>query len=100
MSDKYILKGHEAVPADLMEWAQWFETADRTVAKAQLPGDVSVSTVFLGLNHDFLGDGPPILFETMIFGGPLDLEEARYATWDEAEEGHAAMVKRAEEAKP
>jgi hypothetical protein len=93
MSDKYILKGREAVPAaDLMEWANWYETADRNVARSQI-GDVKVSTVFLGLNHQW-GKGPPILFETMVFGGPLDQEQERYSTWDHAVAGHDAMCER------
>lgn len=52
-----------------------------------------VSTVFLGLDHQY-GDGPPLLFETMVFGGPLDHEMNRYSTWNEAEKGHQEMVER------
>lgn len=92
MSDKYILDGHKAVPATLMEWAKWYETADRTVAKTQI-GDVNVSTVFLGLDHSF-GYGPPQLFETMAFGGELDQEQERYSTWDQAIAGHDVMCAR------
>ena len=86
----YILDGHTPVEVDLMTWARWYETADRTVAKTELP-DGWVATVFLGLDHGW-SDRPPILFETMAFrnGGVEDVN--RYATWDEAEAGHAAMV--------
>jgi len=87
MSDKYILDGHKAVPADLMTWAKWYEKADRRVAKSGQQGKTRVSTVFLGLNHQW-GEGPPLLFETMIFGGEHDQYQERYATWDEAEQGH------------
>lgn len=55
---------------DILEWARWFETSDRHVSD-DLIGDDRVSTVFLGLNHSH-GGGEPILFETMVFGGPLD----------------------------
>jgi hypothetical protein len=96
MTGKYILDGHTPVPADLMTWAAWFEKAERHVAKTNI-GDVFVSTVFLGLDHNW-GRGPPILFETMVFKGPLDGEQERYVTWEEAEAGHAAMVKRVTEA--
>lgn len=92
MSGLYILDGHKAVPADLMTWARWLEKGDRIVAKTEI-AHVSVSTVFLGLNHNF-GGGPPLLFETMVFGGPLDQEMERYVTWEQAEAGHAAMVER------
>ena len=87
MSDKYILDGHKAVPADLMTWAKWYEKADRHVAQSGQQGKTRVSTVFLGLNHQW-GEGPPLLFETMIFGGEHDQYQERYATWDEAEQGH------------
>lgn len=95
MSDKYILNGHEAVPVDdLYEWGAWFQTANRHIAQDEpLPG-VRVSTVFLGLDHRYGGDGPPLIFESMVFGGELDQEMDRYSTWEEAERGHAAMIER------
>ena len=49
--------------------------------------------MFLGLNHNFLREGPPILFETMIFGGRLDHFQNRCATWAEAEAMHAEAVR-------
>jgi hypothetical protein len=55
-------------------------------------GDVWISTVWLGLNHSYLGDGPPIIFETMVFGGNLDQEQWRYSTPEQARAGHAAAV--------
>lgn len=57
-------------------------------------GEVRVSTVFLGLDHSYW-DGPPILFETMVFGGALDQEQERYATEEEALAGHERWVSRA-----
>jgi hypothetical protein len=87
MSDHYILEGKTPVKTDLMTWARWFETRKgRHVAQTK-QGDVRVSTVFLGLNHQW-GDGPPLVFETMIFGGEHDQYQERYSTWDEAEAGH------------
>lgn len=93
----YILEGREVVPAELMTWAVWFETGDRVVARTTTDkGDVS--TVFLGLDHRFGIEGPPILFETLVFGGPLADEMERYSTYEQAEEGHARMVARVEAA--
>lgn len=94
MSEHYILDGHTPVAVDLMTWAKAFELS-RHVASDEIDG-VSVSTVFLGLDHSFGAGGPPILFETMIFGGPHDQYQDRCATWDEAVAMHAkalAMVK-------
>lgn len=90
---KYILHGHEPVEvSDVLQWAQWFENsiAERIVAKTTLQDGSEVSTVFLGLDHNFSKFGPPLLFETMIFGGPRDGEQWR--SWEEAEVGHAQAV--------
>jgi hypothetical protein len=88
----YILNEQgEVVPCEnTLTWAKWFETADRTVAKTQGQGWM-VSTVFLGMDHQF-GDGPPMLWETLVFGGPLDGEGDRYATAEEARAGHETWV--------
>lgn len=52
---------------------------------------VKVSTVWLGLDHNWMG-GRILIFETMIFGGSHDLCAWRYTTEDEAKEGHASAV--------
>ena len=93
MSDKYILEGRKVVPCpDLLTWAKWFEKADRHVAD-DIKGQVRVSTLFLGLDQNF-GKRPPLLFETMIFGGQYDGDIERYSTWEEAERGHKIMSKK------
>lgn len=94
--EKYILNGHEPVPIDdLMLWGKWMGTGDqRRVAHDQPFPNVRVSTVFLGLDHRFGSHGPPILFETMVFGGEFNNLQERYCTWDEAEKGHAEILQR------
>jgi hypothetical protein len=52
-------------------------------------GEAWISTVWIGINSRWSGDGPPIIFETMIFGGPHDGYQYRYSTQDEALAGHA-----------
>jgi hypothetical protein len=107
----YVLDtNHEPVAVtDLAEWARFFENAEaRRVAGTRLNG-LYVSTVFLGLDHGWR-QGRPILFETMIFRdekNPANPEPAisleqieawregyqtRYASWAEAEAGHAMVV--------
>lgn len=54
--------------------------------------EVRISTVFLVIDHG-LGN-VPILWETMVFGGPLDMEQERYASREAALEGHQAMTAR------
>lgn len=96
MTDKYILNGHEPVAVhDLLEWGRWLQINLRHVAQDEPMPGVRVSTVFLGLDHRFGTDkGPPILFETMVFGGEFDQLQERYCTWDEAEKGHAEILQR------
>ncbi|MDD5008568.1 MAG: hypothetical protein PHC68_09270 [Syntrophorhabdaceae bacterium] len=90
---KYKLDGHRPVLCDLEEWSSWYENADRerVVGKTQI-GEVKISTVFLAIDHNWSGVGRPVLFETMIFGGPLDQSQWRYSSWEEAEVGHANAV--------
>jgi hypothetical protein len=64
---------------------------DRRVDRTQVDADVSVSTVHLVLDHSF-GDGPPLIFETMVFGGDHDQDCWRYSTEEQARAGHAAAV--------
>jgi len=91
----YTLDGHEPVEVtDSIEWARWFQdhNEERVVAFTSL-GSRRVSTVFLAVNHSYLPGGVPILFETMVFS-EADNESLtrRYATWEEAEIGHAIVV--------
>lgn len=88
----YRLEGTTPVLCkDLLEWGRALRATDHHVAFDMI-GDVEVSTIFLGMDHRHLGEGPPILFETMVFGGARDGDQRRYCTWDEAEAGHAAKV--------
>jgi hypothetical protein len=89
--------GMTPVPcADLVAWGRWMQTAERRVSQDYDEGDddatIRVSTVFLGVDHSH-GGGPPLLWETMVFGGPLDGETARYPTHAEAVTGHQAMCR-------
>ena len=94
----YILVDRVAVPVeDFMEWAQRFETQSEERIVAQITiGEVFVSTVFIGLDHNFQVDGPPLIYETMIFGGDFDQYQYRYSTWTEAEVGHDVAVRMVE----
>lgn len=70
------------------------DSARRTVARTMITTDrgrVEVSTVFLVLDHGW-DDGPPVLWETMTFGGPDDLATQRYRSVQDAIDGHADIV--------
>ena len=84
------------IPVDFNTWAAWLLDADRIVKRDSftLNGqDILVSTVFLGVDHSFGADGPPILWETMIFGGKHDGHQIRYSSRDHALKGHEAALR-------
>lgn len=81
---------------DVLTWARWYETADRRVALAEVD-DWKVSTVFLGINYRFSDIGAPLVYETMVFGGPLDQECERSETREDALRVHGQWVARATE---
>jgi|GraSoiStandDraft_50_1057286.scaffolds.fasta_scaffold1036429_1 hypothetical protein len=95
MVDWYILDDHgNPVPErDLSRWGAWFESApNRVLERDHLPGDVLVSTVFLGIDHNFSDRGSPLLWETMILGGPHNGYCQRYASRKAALAGHQTGV--------
>jgi len=111
----YILSGKDiSEEPDMVKWAKSFEKTDKVIKQEAIATGMSfdmpiskttanltdgklegcrISTVFLGIDHNF-GDGPPLLFETMVFGGKLDQEQDRYSTYDEAITGHDKMKRR------
>lgn len=54
--------------------------------------DVGISTVWLGLDHQYDEDGPPLIYETLVSGSHMERIE-RYTTREEAEQGHQEMIR-------
>lgn len=96
----YVLDAeNHVVEVDIITWGQWFVHPDnRVVGYTQITSECMVSTVFLGIDHRHYGAGPPVVFETMIFGGPLDQHQWRYTSYDDAHTGHQMAVSKAREA--
>jgi hypothetical protein len=97
----YVLRDRVPIPVDMLTWARWFEgPIDQRTVSQEYVGDWWVSTVFLGLDHEWR-DGPPVLFETMVFAHEAmafahresaDFFRRRYSTWEQASLGHRAIV--------
>jgi len=92
----YILgPGHIIVPSNILDYSNWRMSRDGSahsvVRQEMITDHIMVSTIFLGLDHNLLRDGTPILFETMVFDGDKR-DQYRYFTWDEALAGHNAIV--------
>jgi hypothetical protein len=98
MNHRYILdnEGNPVPEPDIYKWAGWHaDIGNRRVAYTTLDDGSYVSTVFLGTDHNFMQDGPPVLWETMTFNVPNDLGEfqERYTSEADARAGHLRIVK-------
>lgn len=87
---------NKAIPCSLLEWSDYIKSPvlSRIVKQEQIL-DHMVSTVFLGINHNFFDDGKsPHIFETMIFPKETlsDIYCERYSTWEQAEKGHQKAI--------
>jgi len=80
------------------QWVELLRDFDyKRVALTRLTDDISVSTVWLGMEHAFTfadhdPDYPVHIFETLVFGGTMDGEMWRYGTEAAALDGHADVV--------
>ena len=88
----FKLDGTNIVPITENEEAREAFEADRQVALTNVSEEVLVSTVFLVYDHNFFDSGPPLVFETMIFGGEKDGELHRASSWNEAVKQHQTTV--------
>lgn len=93
MIDHWILDDNGLpMPANTEQYVAFVERGiDARRIGLDTVNDQEVSTVFLMHDHSWWG-GPPLLFKTMIFGGPHDMFCERYETRANAEAGHARVV--------
>ena len=93
--DLYIMdENHNVIPEpDIRKWGEWMEKNhfNRQIKREELLPGVVVSTVFLGMDHSFPAGKPPILFESMVFGGDADQYQRRCSTYEEALQMHEDM---------
>ena len=82
---------YEGQPIDLMQWAEMTKDHKKRQIAETFIGETRISTVWLGLDHGLSG-GKPLIFETMIFGGPCDQDQWRYGSRTLAESGHWLAV--------
>lgn len=84
----------------LEEWHELFKARTENTSndswwrrRTVISDEVEVSTVWLGLNHRLFGEGPPLIWETMIFGGEHDNDYWRYSSRQEALDDHERIVR-------
>ena len=78
--------------SSVVEWANYMAKTSREVGK-DVAGDLFISTVFLGIDYNFVGFGPPILYETMIFAESQIEGQWRYTSRQRAKRGHDSIVR-------
>ena len=75
-------------------WARWMENLDNAKVRQDHvctpSGDVLVSTIFMGLDHN-KGEGAPVLWETKVIGLPEELVR-KFDTRDAALAYHARLL--------
>ena len=86
----------EVIPCDnTLTWAAWYESVAgrnaRALKRTEISANVYVSTVFLSIVHGYSGN-LPVLWETLIFGGPHDGDGEQYTSRDAAATGHELWV--------
>ena len=79
------------------KYAEGFKAGEEREVRigAGAVGPYWVSTVPLLIDHNFSGDGTPVLWETMIFGGEVTDEEyqERYTSVEAARDGHERAIR-------
>ena len=94
----YILtKDKKIKDVPLLKWGKWMQGRNRLLKQTMVNNHL-VSTIFLGLDHNFGLSRKKILFETMVFykgkgTSRLNDEQERYSTYKEAIKGHNKLVK-------
>ena len=86
-------------PCPTLEWAEQLEELNDLHMKHVADDYINnnrISTIWLGVDHQWNENAPPLLFETMVFkdgdyGNKIYC--SRYSTWQEAEEGHKRAIK-------
>ncbi len=92
--DHYILDadGNPQLEPDMEAWVAWMQLDERPLAETQVTPEVCVRTRFMGTDPRRTKVGQPLLWETFIVGGKHHDYRERYASREEALEGHERMV--------
>ena len=97
MSNYYYLNDdHSVMPCSSSLWSIQFEEMKKNDTRHVNVDEINgcrVSTVWLGLNHNFFNEEVPLIFETIIFNENSDsIYMDRYSTWEEAQQGHEKAI--------
>jgi len=93
----YILLGKRVFKTNMEGYIKWSAKrggrVSEQIAFTRISPTVDVSTIFMCIDHNHSGEGKPVVFETMVFGGKFDQDGERYTTYGKALDGHERMVR-------
>ena len=94
MEEYFVLdeSGEPRQERDLDAWERWFATADRSIARTRVSPEITVLTMFRGIDDVPDSGDQPKLFESRVFGGVLDAEEVTHRTRVESLAAHDALA--------
>lgn len=96
----YIFDENDTIIEESLNvWWEFYKDIERRRIGYDIIGNITVSTVFIGLNHSCYND-EPALFESTIFENGNEKYCKRYYTWEEAQEGHIKIVEYAKKQTP
>lgn len=71
-----------------ISFAEWVNYAEAARVVETVIGDTRVATIYTGCSSEM----PPLIYETLVSGGPFDRTRRRYRTHSEALCGHDRIV--------
>lgn len=92
--DKWLFN-RQGKPITLEIWSELNQDWNYKVVKKTTTNGFRVSTIWLGMNHQWRDNEEPLIFETMVFPDDDSYDDLfceRYATLEQAEEGHERIV--------
>ena len=89
---RVLYRDRQGNPISSEEMTRLYADPDSRRVGQDRIGPLLVSTVHLVMDHQFDPDGPPLIFETMIFGDDDHEPCWRYSTEAEARAAHESIV--------
>ena len=68
--DFYILNENDepVIEKEIFTWSRWMGNSNRKIVAKETYKNLTISTVFLGMDHSWGRGQTPLLWETMVFG--------------------------------
>jgi len=95
----YVLVNGTPTPCSWRKWMLALAKGDDRFLAHWYGDKIRVTTIFIGVDYSLGTIVPPLLWETRVFGGPLNDNWERYPNADAALKGHLEWIKKVEAVK-